>query len=342
MTSAVEKPAEKSSSIAPRMSIESTCSGVISPRSAAFCGDRRGSMPRPSSATVMTTLPPACSAEIVERAGRGLAGRDALLRAFEAVVERVAHEVHERVAERVDHGAVELGVLADEVELDLLAELGREVAHEPREAQEDGLHRDHPDLHDHRLQRVRRAREVLHGLREAGHVGARGERLDLGAVQDELAHEVHQLIEPLGVDADRGGAALGVLVGGGRLRLAAGAAAARRPRSAAVAGASPAGTRREVGRGRRGRDGERPRARPRRARRRRRPRRRSRPRPRARSRRRRPARRRSARRRPTRRSRGRRRCRPRPGPAGRRASRRSRPATTAPCTRARTASRRPR
>ena len=202
-------------------------------------------MPRPLSATVMTTLPPACSAEIVSVPVGGLAGGLALLGAFEAVVERVAHEVHERVAERVDDGAVELGVLADEVQLDLLAELGREVAHEPREAQEDGLHRDHPDLHDHRLQRVRGAREVLHGLREARDVGARGERLDLRAVQDELAHEVHQLIEPLGVDADRRGAALGVRAwrragcgrggGSGRLR---GGRARPRPR------ASPAWARR--------------------------------------------------------------------------------------------------
>ena len=103
----------------------------------------------------MTTLPPAWRAEISSVPVLGLAGRVALLRRLEAVVERVADEVHERVAERVDHGAVELGVLAHELQVDLLAELGREVAHEPREAQEDGLDRDHPDLHDHRLQGVR-------------------------------------------------------------------------------------------------------------------------------------------------------------------------------------------
>ena len=94
-------------------------------------------------------------------AGGGLAGGLALGGRLEAVVERVAHEVHERIAERVDDGAVELGVLADELELDVLAELAREVADEPREAQEDGLHGDHADLHDDRLQGVRAAREVL-------------------------------------------------------------------------------------------------------------------------------------------------------------------------------------
>ena len=199
----------------------------------------RASMPRPSSATVMITLPPACWAEISSVPVAGLPAATRSSDAFEAVVERVADEVHERIAERVDHGAVELGVLAHELQVDLLAELGREVAHEPREAQEDGLHGDHPDLHDHRLQGVRRAREVLHGLREARHVGLGDQRLDLRAVQDELAHEVHQLVEPLGVDADRRGAAvLLVLLRAGFLAAGRGAArpASRSGRGRRLAG----------------------------------------------------------------------------------------------------------
>ena len=190
----------------------------------------------------MITLPPAWRAEISSVPVAGLPAATRSSGAFEAVVERVAHEVHERVAERVDHGAVELGVLADELQLDLLAELGREVAHEPREAQEHGFHGDHPDLHDHRLQRVRGAREVLHGLREARHVGLLDERLDLRAVQDELAHEVHELVQPLRVDADGGRAAVlvaaGLLLGGRRGLLGGGGAAG----AGAGAGASPAGT----------------------------------------------------------------------------------------------------
>ena len=126
----------------------------------------------------MTTLPPAWRAEISSVAGLGLAGREALVRRLEAVVERVADEVHERVAERVDDGAVELGVLAGEHQLDLLAELRGEVADEPREAQEDRLDRDHPHLHHHRLQRLRAARQVLHRLAEALDVALGGERLD--------------------------------------------------------------------------------------------------------------------------------------------------------------------
>ena len=176
-----------------------------------------------------------------------LAGGLALGGRLEAVVERVAHEVHERVAERVDDGAVELGVLADELELDLLAELAREVADEPREAQEDGLHGDHPDLHDDRLQGVRAAREVLHGLREARDLGLGGEDLDLGALDDELAHEVHELVQALGVDAHGGGGAtaLAALAGhDGHGTGRAGSAAATTPASAtsATSAAATSGT----------------------------------------------------------------------------------------------------
>jgi len=81
-------------------------------------------------------LPPAWRAEISRWRAR-LAGREAGGRGLDAVVERVADEVDDRIAERLHDAAVELGVLAREHELDVLAELRGEVAHEPREAQED-------------------------------------------------------------------------------------------------------------------------------------------------------------------------------------------------------------
>jgi len=51
VTSAVEKPGWKSSSIAFAMSVVSTASAPIRPLSAAFWATLRGSMPRPSSRT---------------------------------------------------------------------------------------------------------------------------------------------------------------------------------------------------------------------------------------------------------------------------------------------------
>src|SRR3954466_671910 len=223
VTSAVEKPGRKSSSAAPLPSSVRPASAVIRPRSTARLPTLTGSMPRPSSRTSMTTLPPAWrgggsggpglgsfaaggAGGDLEGAGLRLARGEALLRRLEAVVERVADEVDERVAERLDDRAVELGVLADELELDVLGELARQVADEAREAHEDRVDRDHADLHDHGLEGLRGARELLHRLAEAGFTGVRGERLDERAVDDELAHPVHERVEALGVDADgRGG-----------------------------------------------------------------------------------------------------------------------------------------
>ena len=221
VVSAVEKPGANSSSIAPCMSMRFGGLGVDQAALDGLAGDRLGSMPRPSSRTSMTTLPPAWRAAIVERAGPRLAGGDALVRRLEAVVERVADEVDERIAERVDDGAVELGVAADQLELDLLAELGREVADQAREAHEDDVDRDHPDLHDHRLQRLRAAGQVLDRVLQL-------RRARCSAVSASTAVRwmtsspirVHQRVEALGVDAD-----------GASWRRLPAAAAARRARA---------------------------------------------------------------------------------------------------------------
>ena len=163
---------------------------------------------------------------------------------LEPVVERVAHEVDERIAERVDDRPVEFGVATDEVELDVLAELRREVAHEPREAHEDDVDRNHPDLHHHRLQRLRAARQVLHRMVELRRARC-WPCCASTAVRwiDELAHQVHERVEPLGVDADGAtvcGAALGGRCAGVRaLRLCLlERRSAGRPSAARIGGAS--------------------------------------------------------------------------------------------------------
>ena len=89
----------------------------------------------------------------------------------------------------------------------MLAELAREVADEAREAQEDGLDGDHADLHHEGLEGVRAAREVLDVCERPGRSAWAASDLDPGALDDQLAHEVHQRVEALGVDAHGGGAA---------------------------------------------------------------------------------------------------------------------------------------
>ena len=166
--SAVEKPAlEEQLDRAGHVDRSRRRRPAISPRSAALRGDPG----RVDAAAVVADGDDDVAAGVaggeLEHAGRRLARGLALVGRLEPVVERVAHQVDERVAEGVDDGAVELGVAAGQDEVDLLADLGGQVAHEAREAHEDGVDLDHPHLHDHRLQRLRAAGEVTDRLGEA-------------------------------------------------------------------------------------------------------------------------------------------------------------------------------
>ena len=167
-----------------------------------LAGHARGVHPAPVVADVDHDAAPGLAGGDRQSPTRRLARGDALLRRLEAVVERVADEVDERVADRVDDRAVQLGLLADELEVDLLAQARREVADEPRQPQQHGLDRDHPDAHDELLERVRAAGQLRHRLPEPGHARPGDERLDVGAMDDELAHRVQEVVQAGGGDAD--------------------------------------------------------------------------------------------------------------------------------------------
>ena len=56
---------------------------------------------------------------------RGLAARNPPRRILQAVVDRVADQMHQRIGEPLDHGLVELGLLTRRDEVDLLAQIVR-------------------------------------------------------------------------------------------------------------------------------------------------------------------------------------------------------------------------
>jgi hypothetical protein len=115
-------------------------------------------------------------------------------RGLEAVVQRIADHVDERIADLLDDGAVELGVLAAGGEGDLLAEVAGEIAGEALHFLEGGLDRDHAQRHGGVLQ-------FLGDATELGDVALQGEpspppvsrRLDELALHDhEFADDIHQ------------------------------------------------------------------------------------------------------------------------------------------------------
>ena len=66
--------------------------------SRAFCSTRSVLMPAPSSLISMTMRPPRCSADKMDRALFALAGGESVFRQLDAMVDRVADDVGQRIA----------------------------------------------------------------------------------------------------------------------------------------------------------------------------------------------------------------------------------------------------
>jgi hypothetical protein len=169
--SRVENPCEKMSCTTSRS--ESPSSALIRPRSIALLRTVPASIPAPSSMIVMSTWLDSWVAESRMVPGRRLAVGHALRRGLDPVVHAVADEVDERLPDLVDDGLVDARRLAFQDQLDLLARLAREVAHEPREALEHVADGEHPHVHDRLLELLRHARHLVHGGQEV----ARGRAL---------------------------------------------------------------------------------------------------------------------------------------------------------------------
>ena len=88
--------------------------------------------------------------ERVERDGADgrLADAQALVARLDAVIDRVADHVHQRVAELLDDELVDLGLGARDDEVHLLVVLARDLPHDARELVEGLPERDHAHLED--------------------------------------------------------------------------------------------------------------------------------------------------------------------------------------------------
>ena len=146
-SAAVEKPAAKTRSIDLLIGQRGQFVAGSSPSRAALLPDRspdrcRGHRPMTSTMSRSATSRRPQS----ERRGVGFARRAALLRRLDAMIQRVAHEVHQRLEHQVDNGLVGFGRFPVRHERDVLAELLRQVAHDARKRSEHLRHRHHSQL----------------------------------------------------------------------------------------------------------------------------------------------------------------------------------------------------
>ena len=132
-----------------------------------------------------------------------LASGDPVGPRLQAVVGGVAHHVGERILDALQHLAVELGVGAVQLELDVLAELGGKIADDARQLLPSVADRLHARAHDAVLQLGGNVGEPLQRHLELGIVVAAHDVEELVAGQHQLGHHGHQVFERVDADANR-------------------------------------------------------------------------------------------------------------------------------------------
>ena len=106
-----------------------------------------------------------------DRALLGLARGQPIGRRFDAVIDRIADDMGQRIAEPLDDRPIDLGGFADHFQPDLLGCLGRQFANQPRHALEHRAHRLRAHRHDAVLQLARMMDDIFENLRQpAAHV----------------------------------------------------------------------------------------------------------------------------------------------------------------------------
>jgi len=172
--------------------------------------DRLGQNPLPDQpSAVVLDLDHDAATLVLRRHGqapdRVLACENTLLGTFDAMVQAVADQVGDRVDDALDQALVQLCFLADRDQLDLLAELGRQVADQARKTTEDIVHGHHPDRHHRFLQIPGIALQMTHAAEQAfvqhrvqRRSGLRQHRLG----DDEFTDQVDDLVDFFDIHPD--------------------------------------------------------------------------------------------------------------------------------------------
>ncbi len=137
-------------------------------------------------------------------------------RQFHPVVRRIADQVDQRVGQAFDQRLVELGLLAGQDERHLLAQIVRQVVHQPAEAAEQLADRHQARAHGGVAQFQRQAFDLLGDRLHLPVRAGGGDLLQARLGNDQLADLVHQVVQPLGRHTNAAGdARRNVGMGGG-------------------------------------------------------------------------------------------------------------------------------
>ena len=135
----------------------------------------------------------------------GLARALAFLGCFNAVIGGIADHVHDRIAQLLDHGLVDFGILAGDPQDDFLVGLLRKLAHQARHAvkyRADGLR---PDRHHAVLQVLRVDQELRQFLEQPG-IGVEQRLVNLlgneGLRDGNFAGKIDQPVNAANVNPD--------------------------------------------------------------------------------------------------------------------------------------------
>ena len=139
-----------------------------------------------------------------------LAGGDALLHGFDAVADRVAHEMEDRIHHPLDQELVDLRALSPQLEPHPLAGLARQIADDERHAAEDLADRDQAHAHDAFAQRAELPVDRDGVLLDRAPLARRDPCLDArqrigqpGPADHEIADVAHQVVEAREIHADK-------------------------------------------------------------------------------------------------------------------------------------------
>ena len=137
-----------------------------------------------------------------ELARRGFASGHTLSRWLQAVVERIAHQVHEWVSNFFDHRFVQLGLTAHNLKVDLFAQAAGGVAHHAAKAAEGFAHRHHAQAQRAVANFFDQVVHVQVGLDQRHVACFARQQVGTGPGNHQFAQQVDHRVKPVSLHAD--------------------------------------------------------------------------------------------------------------------------------------------